>query len=78
MILAGSVEDGKPAALRRVHLCERYHLGIKLPRCRQVWGHNLQLRHQINLLSSSLDAAIRSVSWHTSDDKILVGTAGTE
>ncbi|CAN0063286.1 unnamed protein product [Pylaiella littoralis] len=44
----------------------------------KIWGHNLQVRHQINLLNSSLNPSIRSVSWHTSNDKILVGTAGNE
>lgn len=46
---------------------------------RQIWGHNMQPRHQINMMtaSSSLNASIRSTSWHTSNDKILVGTAGT-
>ncbi|CAM9178110.1 unnamed protein product, partial [Ectocarpus sp. 13 AM-2016] len=44
----------------------------------KIWGHNLQPRHQLNLLTSSLKPSIRSVSWHTSNDKILVGTAGNE
>ena len=42
----------------------------------QIWGHNLTIRHQISLLTLSLKASVRSVSWHTGNDKILVGTAG--
>ncbi|CAM9122646.1 unnamed protein product [Ascophyllum nodosum] len=44
----------------------------------KIWAHNLQMRHQISLLTVSLKASVRSVSWHTSNDKILVGTAGNE
>lgn len=79
-MLACSIEASKPPlCLARVHLgVKTIQLYDQLSSFRQVWGHNLQVRHQINLLSSSLNASIRSVSWHTSNDKILVGTAGTE
>lgn len=58
-------------------LPEKHEANVTVASACQIWGHNLQVRHQINLMSSSLKASIRSVSWHTSNDKILVGTAGT-
>lgn len=61
----------------RSHLVTRNSSNANLPLPLQIWGHNLQVRHQLNLLTSSLNPSIRSVSWHTSNDKILVGTAGT-
>lgn len=42
----------------------------------QIWTHNLQIRRQIGLLTLSLNSSIRSISWHTTSNKILVGTAG--
>lgn len=42
----------------------------------QIWGHNLQVRHEISLMATSVSASVRSVCWHTSSDKILVGSAG--